>query len=77
MEYEENRIPGAVLIQLHKLRFETDKLDPGTQYIVYCRSGRRSKAAAFLLTERKFQARSLAGGIKDWPYQIDDAPITL
>ena len=77
MEYEENRIPGAGLIQLHKLRFETHKLDPGTRYIVYCRSGRRSKAAAFLLTERKFQARSLAGGIKDWPYQIDDAPITL
>lgn len=75
MEYEESRIPGAELIQLHKLRFETHKLDPDTRYIVYCRSGRRSKAAAFLLTERKFHAQSLAGGIKDWPYQIDDKPI--
>lgn len=77
MEYEENRIPGAELIQLHKLRFETHKLDADTRYIVYCRSGRRSKAAAFLLTERKFQAQSLAGGIKDWPYEIDDEPIAL
>jgi len=76
MEYEENRLPGAELIQLHKLRFETHRLDPDTRYIVYCRSGRRSKAAAFLLTERRFQARSLAGGIRDWPYEIDDEPIT-
>ena len=75
MEYEENRIPGAELIQLHKLRFETHKLDPDARYIVYCRSGRRSKAAAFLLTERRFQAQSLAGGIKDWPYEIDDKPL--
>lgn len=71
MEYEESRIPGARLIPLHLLRFQVHELDPDARYVVYCRSGRRSKAAAFLLRERNIEAVSLAGGIKDWPYALE------
>lgn len=76
MEFEESRIPGARLVPLGTLRqtgaFE---LDARQRYIVYCRSGRRSSAAAFLLRERGFDAVSLRGGIKGWPYELDASPM--
>jgi len=75
MEFEESRIPGARLVSLDKLREGVFSIDPEAQYIVYCRSGRRSKAAAFLLNERGIKAISLTGGIKDWPYEVDTTPI--
>ena len=77
MEYEESRIPGAPLMSLGTLRNQTHELDPDTKYIVYCRSGRRSRAAAYLLKERGFDAISLIGGIKHWPYEIDAEPVEL
>lgn len=76
MEYEESRIPGARLVPLSKLRNEgAFSIDPEPTYIVYCRSGRRSKAAAFLLRERGIRAISLTGGIKEWPYETDRSPL--
>jgi rhodanese-related sulfurtransferase len=71
MEFDESRIPGAQLVPLDKLREGIHAIDPNVSYIVYCRSGRRSEAAAFLLHERGIGAVSLTGGIKDWPYEID------
>jgi len=75
MEYEESRIPGAPLIPLDRLRWDVHQLDPDATYVVYCRSGRRSKAGAFLLRERNIKAVSMTGGIRDWPYEIDLSPI--
>jgi len=75
MEYEEGRIPGAQLVPLDQLRETVAMLDPAAMYIVYCRSGRRSRAAAFLLRERNIHAVSLAGGVKAWPYEIDTRPL--
>lgn len=76
MEFEEGRIPGAQWVPLSNLRREgVFELDPEHTYIVYCRSGRRSSAAVFLLNERGIRALSLQGGIKDWPYEIDDSAL--
>lgn len=76
MEFEESRIPGARLVPLTTLRQEgAFALDADTTYIVYCRSGRRSSAAAFLLRERGIRALSLRGGIKDWPFELDNCPL--
>ena len=75
MEYEESRLPGAPLVPLGRLRSDLHKLDPDMSYIVYCRSGRRSKAAVYLLKERNINAMSLQGGMKSWPYEIDTQPI--
>lgn len=73
-EHEESRIPGARLVPLDRLRHHgVFALEAGPTYIVYCRSGRRSKAAAVLLRERGFRALSLAGGIRDWPYEVEGA----
>jgi len=75
MEFDESRIPGAKLIPLHMLHFHVHELNPETSYIVYCYAGARSRAAVFLLRERNFKVLSLAGGIKAWPYEIDEVPV--
>ena len=71
MEYEESHIPGATLLPLDSIRSQIHTLDPDATYVVYCRSGRRSKAAAFILRERNFKAMSMAGGIKGWPFEVE------
>jgi rhodanese-related sulfurtransferase len=75
MEFEESRIPGARLVPLDRLRQGVSSIDPEGSYIVYCRSGRRSRAAAYLLKERGIKALSLTGGIKEWPYAVDSSPV--
>ena len=76
VEHEASRILGARLVPLDSLRHDgVFALDPDTTYIVYCDTGRRSRAAAFLLHERGIHALSLAGGITDWPYEVEGATI--
>jgi CRP-like cAMP-binding protein len=71
IEYSEVRIPGAQLMPLHTLRQSTHELDQGKRYLVYCRRGQRSVCATYLLRERGFNAFSLKGGIRDWPYALE------
>lgn len=73
IEFEQSRIPGAMLVPLDQLRDGVSMISPHVTYIVYCTSGRRSKAATFLLNERGIKAMSLIGGIKSWPYDIESA----
>ena len=42
---------------------KVDTLKDDVAYITYCDSGRRSSAAAFLLSERGYQAYVLKGGL--------------
>jgi CRP-like cAMP-binding protein len=71
VEYEGSRITGAQWVSMSRLRQEgVFELDPDATYIVYCDTGRRSRAAAFLLHERGIRALSLAGGITQWPYEV-------
>jgi CRP-like cAMP-binding protein len=62
-EHSNNGLPGSVNIPLFMLRLKADSLDPGRTYIVYCDTGRRSSAPAFLLGERGFETCVLQGGL--------------
>lgn len=62
-EHANTGIKGSVNIPLFMLRLKADALDSKTVYIVYCDTGRRSSAAAFLLSERGFQTFVLKGGV--------------
>lgn len=62
-EHANSGIAGSLNIPLFMLRLKADSLDPDRSYIVYCDTGRRSSAAAFLLSERGFQAYVLKGGL--------------
>ena len=70
-EYSENRIPRALLIPLNELPNRLNELDPKQPYIIYCHSGPRSALAALILNKNKFDALSLHGGIRDWPFEIE------
>jgi rhodanese-related sulfurtransferase len=51
-------------IPLDDIRQALAALDPEKEYIVYCQTGRRSSAAAFLLSQRGFNAALLDGGMR-------------
>ena len=68
------RIPGSRSIPLDLLRGEALQLDKARSYIVYCRTGRRSRAAAFLMRQLGLTATVLKGGIADWPYAFEGEP---
>jgi len=70
-EYSESRIPGAKLIPLSELAQRLTELNEKQPYIIYCHSGPRSAVAALILNNNKFEALSLQGGIRDWPYEVE------
>ena len=61
-EYRNDRLPGALNVPLDEIRNAIGGLDRRPEYIVYCQSGRRSSAAAFLLAQRGYRACWLGGG---------------
>jgi CRP-like cAMP-binding protein len=76
VEHGGSRIKGALSVPLDTLRHEgVFVLDPDGKYVVYCDTGQRSRAAAFLLHERGIHALSLAGGITHWPYEVEGATV--
>ena len=62
-EHKNNAIPGSINIPLFMLRMKAESLDHNKKYILYCDTGRRSSAGAFLLSERGVQAYCLKGGL--------------
>lgn len=62
-EHKNSGIEGSVNIPLFMLRLKAQTLDPDKKYILYCDSGRRSSACAFLLSERGLDVYCLKGGL--------------
>jgi len=70
-EFDEERIPGAINIPLDDLRKRYAELDKAEEYYVYCLVGFRSATAAFLMNSQGFNARSIKGGILNWPGPVE------
>jgi len=66
-EFSHYRLPNAINIPLHELRQRMDELAEGGRYICYCKTGRRSSAAAFLLSKAGFDVSVLRGGLQVLP----------
>lgn len=64
-EYANGALENSISIPLSAIRANTSRLDLETRYIVYCDTGRRSAAAAFLLTQRGFDVAVLEGGLNE------------
>lgn len=62
-EFENKHQEGAINIPLYFIRLKLDTLDPKKKYLVYCDTGRRSSAGAYILSERGFDVYVLKGGI--------------
>jgi rhodanese-related sulfurtransferase len=63
-EYTHQHLDGAINAPLHELRGYISQLDIAKEYIVYCQTGRRSSAAAFILAQFGLNAAVLAGGTR-------------
>ena len=74
-EWELWRLKNARLVPLEEIRERSRGLDPKREYIVYCRTGRRSRAAAFLMRQAGLNAVSLKGGIAEWPYERESGDV--
>lgn len=64
-EFETNHLDDALNIPLYFLRIKLKTLDMSVPYICYCDTGRRSAAAAYILSERGFHAYVLRDGMKN------------
>lgn len=64
-EFKTFRKEGATNLPLYLLRHKLDVLDRELPYIVYCDTGRRSSAAAFILNQNGFQSAVLKGGLNN------------
>lgn len=63
-EFEQRAIRGAINLPLYRLREDVvDRFGPDDKLIVYCNTGERSSAAAFILTRLGFDAYALQGGL--------------
>lgn len=68
-EFAEGHIPGAEQIDVNDRDFMAkcrDRLDTGRTVAVYCRSGRRSKKAAAMLSAAGYRVIELSGGFLGW-----------
>jgi rhodanese-related sulfurtransferase len=64
-------VPGIVHIPMGEVPQRVNELDPSTEVVVLCRSGRRSLEIAKYLQQHKFRTVNLAGGILAWSRDID------
>lgn len=62
-EYEKGHLALAVNIPLHLLSVKQRLLREHIPYVLYCDTGRRSKAAAFLLAKQGYNTVALKGGL--------------
>ena len=66
-EYQEMRIPGAVLIPLSQVPDRLDDIPEDSDVYVHCRMGSRSaKAVDFLRAHGRPRSFNVAGGIDSW-----------
>jgi len=63
-EHQRASLKGSINVPLGQLRQKIDALDRGRKYVVYCDTGNRSQAAAYLMVERGFDVAVLRDGIQ-------------
>ena len=60
-EFAAGSLKDSINLPLYLLRLRANKLDHKRPCVLFCQSGRRSSAAAFLLAQRGFDSRVLEG----------------
>lgn len=70
-EYADGYVPSAINLPVEEIGAEQPELLPDKEatLLVYCRSGRRSKAAADKLVDLGYTKVYDFGGIIDWAYE--------
>ena len=74
-EYDAGHIPGAVLLPVGTIDGDTAAQvipEKDSVVLVYCCSGNRSKTASQALADLGYTQVYEFGGIRDWPYEIEE-----
>ena len=66
-EHKAGHIKGSLNVPLFMLRLKVEALDNAKAHICYCETGRRSSAAAFLLSEQGIDSFVLKDGLQAIP----------
>lgn len=70
-EVAEGMIPGAIHIPLGSIPERVSELDSSKEYIIVCRSGRRSANACQYLESEGFNVINLEGGMLDYDGELE------
>ena len=65
-EIEMGKIKQAEHIRMGDIPENLDKLDKDKEYIVICRSGRRSENVCHYLQDQGYKVRNMVGGMLEW-----------
>lgn len=70
-EYQTGHIPRSVNMPLSTLAENIDKFDADEEYLIICRTDRRSALASQELREKGFNATTVLGGVSAWDGEIE------
>jgi CRP-like cAMP-binding protein/rhodanese-related sulfurtransferase len=70
-EHANHALGNSINLPLATIREGMKKLDATKKYVLYCDTGRRSAAAAFLLGQRGFEVSVLDGGLNQGACEAD------
>jgi CRP-like cAMP-binding protein len=70
-EYADRAVKGAVNVPLYVLRERAAEFERGRKVVVYCNTGERSAAAAFILAKMGMTVVALQGGLSAMIKQIE------
>ncbi|MGM8216545.1 rhodanese-like domain-containing protein [Bacillaceae bacterium W0354] len=65
-EVAQGMIPGAKHIALNTIPDRLNEFEKGKEYVMVCRSGRRSHNASLYLQENGYNVQNLKGGMLEW-----------
>ncbi|KZE67119.1 hypothetical protein AWM68_04480 [Fictibacillus phosphorivorans] len=65
-EVAQGMIIGAKHIPLGEIPYRLNELDAAKEYIMVCRSGKRSEKACNVLTANNFKVINMTGGMLKW-----------
>lgn len=67
-----SQLPGAINIPIGEIPKRINELDINGNWIVFCRTGKRSARVCQYLIDRQFKSvKNLKGGINTWARRID------
>jgi len=72
-EHGQRSIKDALNVPLYTMRETVSEFDKSKKYIVYCNTGERSAAAAFILSKMGFEVYALQGGLSGMIRQMEKA----
>jgi rhodanese-related sulfurtransferase len=70
-EYAQGHIPGAVNVPLSGLHNRIKELKKDKSVLAICLSGGRAKVAAKILSEKGFNVKIMAGGMRSWKGAVE------